>query len=70
MAVGEQARGEALIARMDAGLRALAAHRPARALTVAEWGGGGFVPGTGGLFDAHAGQRPARAMSSAAALAL
>ena len=21
-------------------------------LTVAEWGGGGYVPGTGGLFDA------------------
>ncbi len=50
-AVGEEARGEALIARMDAGLRDLAAHRPGRMLTVAEWGGGGFVPGTGGLFD-------------------
>jgi len=51
-AVGEEARGETLIARMDATLHDLAAHRPARPLTVAEWGGGGYVPGKGGLFDA------------------
>jgi iron complex transport system substrate-binding protein len=51
-AVGEEARGEALIAHMDAELRDLAAHRPAKALTVAGWGGGGYVPGKGGLFDA------------------
>lgn len=51
-AVGEEARGEALIARMDATLRDLAAHRPAKRLTVAEWGGGGYVPGRGGLFEA------------------
>ena len=50
-AVGEAARGEALIAQMDATLRDVAAHRPAKPLIVAEWGGGGFVPGTGGLFD-------------------
>ena len=50
-AVGEEARGEMLIAKMDATLRDVAAHRPAKPLTVAEWGGGGFVPGTGGLFD-------------------
>jgi iron complex transport system substrate-binding protein len=50
--VGEQSRGEALIARMDAALRDLASHRPARPLTVAEWGGGGYVPGRDGLFDA------------------
>jgi len=50
-AVGEVARGEQLIARMDAKLADLAAHRPAKMLTVAEWGGGGFVPGRGGLFD-------------------
>jgi iron complex transport system substrate-binding protein len=50
-AVGEEARGEALIARMDADLGALAAHRPRKMLTVAGWGGGGYVPGTGGLFD-------------------
>jgi iron complex transport system substrate-binding protein len=51
-AVGEEARGEALIARMDADLRELAAHRPKNILTVAGWGGGGYVPGSGGLFDA------------------
>jgi iron complex transport system substrate-binding protein len=51
-AVGEEARGEALIARMDAKLRALAAHRPAKPLIVAGWGGGGYVPGRGGMFDA------------------
>ena len=50
-AVGEQARGEALIAHMDAELAELAAHRPHHVLTVAEWGGGGYVPGRGGLFD-------------------
>ena len=50
-AVGEKARGEGLIAQMDADLRLLAAHRPARPLTVAEWGGGGYVPGRSGLFD-------------------
>jgi iron complex transport system substrate-binding protein len=50
-AVGEEARGEGLIARMDAQLRDLAAHRPAKILTVAEWGGGGYVPGKGGMFD-------------------
>ena len=50
-AVGEEARGEALIVQMDAELRALEAHRPKKLLTVAGWGSGGFVPGTGGLFD-------------------
>jgi iron complex transport system substrate-binding protein len=51
-AVGEEARGEALIARMDAVLRELKINRPAKPLTVAQWGGGGYVPGRGGLFDA------------------
>ena len=51
-AVGEEARGEVLIAQMDAQLRAVAAHRPAKPVTVMEWGGGGWVPGKGGLFDA------------------
>ncbi|HKU53960.1 MAG TPA: ABC transporter substrate-binding protein [Rhizomicrobium sp.] len=51
-AVGEEARGEAMIAKMDADLRLLAAHRPKQMLTVAGWGTGGYVPGTGGLFDA------------------
>jgi len=50
-AVGEEARGEALIANMESDLRALAAHRPKKMLTVAEWGTGGLVSGTGGLFD-------------------
>src|SRR6266702_7302288 len=50
-AVGEEARGEVLIAKMDADLRALAAHRPKKTLTVAGWGTGGYVPGRGGLFD-------------------
>ena len=50
-AVGGEARGEALIAQMDAKLHDLAAHRPAKVLTVAEWGGGGYVPGKGGLVD-------------------
>lgn len=51
-AVGEEARGEALIAKMDAELAAMKAHRPQQNLTVAGWGTGGLVPGTGGLFDA------------------
>lgn len=50
-AVGEEARGEALIAKMDATLRDVSAHRPRTPLSVAQWGGGGYVPGTGGLFD-------------------
>lgn len=50
-AVGAEARGEALIAQMDADLRLLAAHRPKKPLVVAGWGGGGYVPGKGGLFD-------------------
>ena len=50
-AVGEEARGEALIAQMDADLRVLAANPPKKMLTVAGWGTGGYVPGTGGLFD-------------------
>lgn len=49
--VGEAARGEALIARMDESLRELQTNKPARTLTVMEWGGGGYVPGKGGLFD-------------------
>jgi iron complex transport system substrate-binding protein len=51
-AVGAEARGEALIAKMDADLKALEARRPKKPLTVAAWGTGGQVPGTGGLFDA------------------
>jgi iron complex transport system substrate-binding protein len=51
-AVGEEGRGESLIAGMDAQLRDLAAHRPGKVPTIAGWGTGGYVPGTGGLFDA------------------
>jgi len=49
-ALGEEARGEQLLARMDADLATAAAHRPARPIRVAEWGNGGQVPGGGGLF--------------------
>jgi iron complex transport system substrate-binding protein len=51
-AVGTEGRGEALIARMDSNLAALAAHRPRTPPRVAAWGGGGYVPGRGTLFDA------------------
>ncbi len=51
-AVGAEARGEALIATMNADLRQAAAHRPAKPVRVAEWGNGGYVPGGGGLFGA------------------
>jgi iron complex transport system substrate-binding protein len=50
-AVGEPARGEALIARMDDTLRTLAATRPTRTIRVAAWNGAGGVPGRGTLFD-------------------
>jgi iron complex transport system substrate-binding protein len=49
--VGEPARAEAMIARMDATLRELAATRPARIVTVAAWSGSGAVPGRGTLTD-------------------
>ena len=51
-AVGMRARADALIARMDATLRALAATRPKHAVRVMGWGGGGFVPGRATLFNA------------------
>ena len=51
-AVAERSRAEALIARMDATLRELAATRPARPIRVMGWGGGGFVPGRSTLFNA------------------
>jgi iron complex transport system substrate-binding protein len=50
-AVGEEAKGEELIAKMDADLAVLKARRPQKPLTVAGWGTGGYVPGAGGLFD-------------------
>ena len=51
-AVGMRPRAEALIARMDADLRHLAATRPAHIVRVMGWGGGGFVPGRLTLFNA------------------
>ena len=56
--VGARARGEALIAQMDADLAIVAAKRPAKLVRVAQWGHGGYVPGASGLFGAmlkHAG---------------
>ena len=51
-ALGEDALGEALIAKMDVTLRQLAATKPQRIIRVAGWNGGGSVPGRGTLFDA------------------
>jgi len=51
-AVGEPARAEALIRRMDATLADLAAHPPRRRLRVVAWSGGTAVPGKGSLTDA------------------
>ncbi len=49
-AVGEPARGEALVAHLDAGLAELAA-TPGPRVRVAAWDGGGFGAARGGLFD-------------------
>jgi iron complex transport system substrate-binding protein len=46
------AAGEALIAKMDATLRQLAASKPAQVIRVAAWGEGGSIPGKGTMFDA------------------
>jgi iron complex transport system substrate-binding protein len=51
-AVGEPARAEALLTRMDATLADLAAHPPERRLRVVAWSGGSAVPGKGSLTDA------------------
>jgi iron complex transport system substrate-binding protein len=51
-AVGEERRGQKLIARMDATLQKLAATKPHLLLRVAAWNGAGGVPGRGTLFDA------------------
>jgi iron complex transport system substrate-binding protein len=51
-AVGESAKAEALIARMDAQLRRLAANPPDKPWRVAAWNGTGFSPGRGTLYDA------------------
>lgn len=51
-ALDEEARGEALIAGMDATLDALARTKPLKVIRVASWNGAGTVPGKGSLFDA------------------
>ncbi len=51
-AVGEPARAEALIARMDRTLAELARERPTRPIEVVAWSSGDMVPGEGTLTDA------------------
>jgi iron complex transport system substrate-binding protein len=51
-AIGERARADQLIAHMDSILRDLAAHKPRKAIRVADWGGGGQIPGRDSLFGA------------------
>lgn len=51
-ALRREAAGEALIAKMDATLRELAASKPPQNIRVAAWGEGGSIPGKGTLFDA------------------
>jgi iron complex transport system substrate-binding protein len=50
-ALGRDAVGEALIAKMDATLRELDATKPPLTIRVAAWGEGGSIPGKGTLFD-------------------
>jgi iron complex transport system substrate-binding protein len=50
-ALGEDASGEVLIAKMDATLRDLEATKPQRVIRVAGWDGSGSLPGRGTLFD-------------------
>lgn len=50
-AVGERPRAEALIAQMDETLRRLSATAPKNAIRVMGWGGSGFAPGRGSLFN-------------------
>jgi iron complex transport system substrate-binding protein len=51
-ALGESARGEALLGKMDATLDLLQRTKPKLTIRVAGWDGGGSVPGKGSLFDA------------------
>jgi iron complex transport system substrate-binding protein len=50
-AVGEPAKGEAMVGHMDAVLADLAAHPPARRVSVVAWNGGLSVPGKSSLAD-------------------
>jgi iron complex transport system substrate-binding protein len=51
-ALGRDAVGEDLVAKMDSTLRELESTKPRRTIRVAGWNGGGAVPGKGTLFDA------------------
>jgi iron complex transport system substrate-binding protein len=50
-ALGRDAVGDALIAKMDSTLQELAASRPPQNIRVAAWGEGGSIPGRGTMFD-------------------
>lgn len=50
-ALGRDAAGAALIAKMDATLEALAVSKPRQIIRVAAWGEGGSIPGKGTMFD-------------------
>jgi iron complex transport system substrate-binding protein len=51
-AVGEEAKGEALLQHMDATLAELAQTQPQQRIVIAGWESAGEVPGRGTLFDA------------------
>src|SRR5262249_15413486 len=51
-AVGEEAKAEALLQKMDATLADLAASAPKQRIAIASWDGGGEVPGPKTLFNA------------------
>lgn len=50
-ALGREAAGETLIAKMDSTLQQLAASKPRQIIRVAAWGEGGSIPGRGTMFD-------------------
>jgi iron complex transport system substrate-binding protein len=50
-ALGRDAAGETLIARMDLTLQELAASKPPQIIRVAAWGEGGSIPGKSTMFD-------------------
>jgi iron complex transport system substrate-binding protein len=51
-ALGEEAKAESLISKMDGTLSRLAAGKSTQVIRVSGWNGGGSVPGKGTLFDA------------------
>jgi iron complex transport system substrate-binding protein len=50
-ALGRDAAGETLVAKMDMTLQQLAASKPPQIIRVAAWGEGGSIPGKGTMFD-------------------